>query len=1065
MSLTPDVYLQIRDGQTYGPKLLDPSCVLDVTWDYQEQGGLAQISATLAVSWETTSVLPGDYMEVWVLGETVPRARGIVSTPERRLDLKETNTLLAFGRMADMDKVLDYKVIFHPSGSSQDLSYYAAELLSDYQQRKAVGSAASPPLDIDIQVTGSSMESLTLPPGSVRSGFDQLYAQAGGNVVWGWDIHPVTGNDRCYLRLRQSIVGSQFFVGGNVRLVTAPAELVPVTNAVYFKGGPAKYPNLLTNASFEQPTNPSADSGSLLQDSGFEMGLSAWSLSGGASRNQHDPGTSHNASAHSGDWYLLLDGTNEKATQDVPVTVGTAYLATVFARAENGQHLPTGLLTITGISSSGSVTETPTGGSLAGGILAIAPQSVTWTGGAASSVVGSDALQTSVVFTNPATVKARITLSCTATSGAGFGLCLDDATFGPVGGVGQYGWSTHLQNAGSAANAFNWIIWACKAAAWDGAYGIRASITANFSNKPVLAVAGNDSSGDSRFHFKPSSQQSLNCGFFARMTPGQNTSAGAVRVAYREWAGDGHETQSQFSPSGSTWAANVPNDGLWHLVMVSVSAHGDASTATMQAEFGASGVYDLDGFFVRDAAAPITAAQDPLTANYLRGADFERYVTAESVCISGSAADAAATASAQTWGRREAALTNDQVIDWTPDAQGYLQAWFQRNAVLLQRPKVELIGETRQVVLPGDGLQVAISGTGKDLTPQWCSHASYKFSKSSLDVSLDLSNERPTLAKMLKAGQASGGSASSSVGAPSGGGQTAATTPAAAPVTSVNTKLGDVVLGAGDVGAEAGLGNPGTSGYVLSSTAAGVRSWVPGGGFTPAAPVAPTSIAVVSKLYDGTSMIVTFGAAQYGADIAASLQIYQWQRSIDGGATWQGYDGTSSTTFQGGGTFPSGITSGVIRARARTENALGAVSGWTTMTSDVVYSAPPVRTVALTFSRAGTLTTGRNKTVFTCPAGLNLTLIGFRAGLEAAGTSATALQLVKSAGTGAAGSTSGFSTSSTSQSFGIASGAKAGNTDSISTALVLAPGDQIDLSVTTAGTGAADLSAEAIFSY
>jgi len=842
MTLVPEAYLQFRDGQTYQPKQVDPGSVTKIAWTYQEQGGLAQISATLAVLWEDTGIAAGDYMEAWVLGESVPRARGIVSTPERKMEMKETKTLLAFGRMADMDTVLDYKVIYHPSGASQDLSLYAGELLSDYQQRKAVGSAVAPPLDIDVQLIGANMESLTLSPSSVRSGMDQLYAQAGGAVVWGWDIHPVTGNDRFYLRLRTSTVGYQWFVGDKVKLINAPAELVPVKNAFYLKGGPAKYPNLITNASFEQPVNPSSDSGSLLQNGGFELGnpgqssqdnasgnndVLAWTLSATASRNQHDPGSNHNASAHTGSWYLLLDSTSDSAYQEVAVTPGAAYLATLFATCENAQHLPTGAMTITGRDASGNVTETPLGGT-----VSLAPKSTTWTGGAASAVIGSDALQTSLVFTNPSTVKARLTLAYTSGGGGGYGLCVDDVTLGPVGSVGQYGWGTHYQNPGNPANNFNWIIWACKAAAFDGAYGVRASVTANFGNLPALAIAGQDNSGDSRFHFKPAPQQSLVCGFFARMAAGLNSGPGAARAEYREWAGDGHETQHVYNPPDPWASTNIPNDGQWHLVTVSISAHGDASSATTQAVFGASGVYDIDGFFAIDAAHPIVQAQYPQSANYQRGADFERYVTAEAVCTSGSPADLAAAASYQTWGRREGELTNDQIIDWTPDAISYLQATFQRVAVLLQRPRVELIGEWALKPLPGDGSQVQISGTLADLAAQWCSQASYVFEKASLNIALDLSNMRPTVSKMLKAASGGGGSAGSSVGAPTGGGQIGATTPMPAPVQSVNAKTGAVVLGAADVGAEPALGNPSTNGYVLSSTVAGVRSWVVSSSYT-----------------------------------------------------------------------------------------------------------------------------------------------------------------------------------------------------------------------------------------
>jgi len=46
------------------------------------------------------------------------------------------------------------------------------------------------------------------------------------------------------------------------------------------------------------------------------------------------------------------------------------------------------------------------------------------------------------------------------------------------------------------------------------------------------------------------------------------------------------------------------------------------------------------------------------------------------------------------------------------------------------------------------------------------------------------------------------------------------------PVKSVNTQTGTVNLTAAEVGAEPALGNPSVSGQVLSSTLAGIRSWI-----------------------------------------------------------------------------------------------------------------------------------------------------------------------------------------------------------------------------------------------
>lgn len=54
--------------------------------------------------------------------------------------------------------------------------------------------------------------------------------------------------------------------------------------------------------------------------------------------------------------------------------------------------------------------------------------------------------------------------------------------------------------------------------------------------------------------------------------------------------------------------------------------------------------------------------------------------------------------------------------------------------------------------------------------------------------------------------------------------------PVTAPVSSVNSKTGIVVLNNADIGSEPALGNPSISGQVLASTTGGARSWVTAGG-------------------------------------------------------------------------------------------------------------------------------------------------------------------------------------------------------------------------------------------
>ena len=82
----------------------------------------------------------------------------------------------------------------------------------------------------------------------------------------------------------------------------------------------------------------------------------------------------------------------------------------------------------------------------------------------------------------------------------------------------------------------------------------------------------------------------------------------------------------------------------------------------------------------------------------------------------------------------------------------------------------------------------------------------------------------------------------------------------------------------GDIGAEPALGNPGTSGYLLSSTDGGVRSWV--------APASGGLLAVnnLSDLTNTTTARDNLGV-EIGADVAAWRPGYFWLNSMPAGYT------------------------------------------------------------------------------------------------------------------------------------------------------------------------------------
>ncbi|MEO7718729.1 MAG: LamG-like jellyroll fold domain-containing protein [Capsulimonas sp.] len=724
---------------------VNPDAILDLTYEMLEAGGLGQVNITLARPYDADlGVIGGDIVEIWARNsdatETL-RGRAQISIPEPSLDLKERWQLTCYGLMSDMNWVLLQKLIVHPGGA--DLKDFAAEIADDYAARR-------PGLTFvrDIRSTGVFLETLTLDNSTARAAMDKLQDQASRNAVWGWDIDPATHLDRFYLRPRVTTVGAQWFVGDRVRVISSPADHSNIYNAMLLQGGKSKTPQLLTNPSFEILTVPTAATGSLLANGSFED-AGGWNYDGGASREKYNAETHHNASAHSGEYYAILDSGTEEIWQEAAVTPGVQYNASLFCSRESGEYANTGSLILEGRDAGGTVIETTT--------LPIAPPSTAWSGGQGSTVLAGDAVSVSVTFQDPTITKVRVRV--TSDNGSGqHGLLIDDVIFAAAGQLGQLGWSTHVQNPGSPANQFVWIDWACRAAAKDGVYGLRMSLIAGMDDRPALAPFPGDNSGGQGYHARVTGQQGLRGEAWVRMAPGLNTADGQIRLEYKEWAGDGHQTQATHADF------DVTNDGEWTKFAIEMTTHGDGSTATLQPTFGASGVYDIDCVSLRDSAAG---------EEFLRGEAFELYVTAEGVCDP----DTPAYDSFETYGRRESVVSNEDIVVWNDDARAWAKAQLERSAVPVLRSRVELTHEHFLEPAPGDGKQVRISGLSGPDIQEWPARVEYRWGRGALSISLELSAEAPTLAKLLKAREASSGSGSGSGSVSSSGSGGGVSTP------------------------------------------------------------------------------------------------------------------------------------------------------------------------------------------------------------------------------------------------------------------------------------------------
>lgn len=764
-----------RSGVRYG---FDPKSLIKLDWELTDGGGLGQVMIWGALLFDDTTFAPqgGDVVEIWkTTGETNPRGRAVVRQPERELDLKEGRVITAYGLAEDLNHVIIDRVYCIPGGA--DLSVFFASLVSDYQQRRP-----SLTLVTDIQIVGVQLVTLTLAYSDLRSAFDKLANQTGNAAVWGFDIDPATGNDRIYLRPKQTAaqagIAGQWQVGDTVKAIRAPAEFQKLANAIYIQGGPAQYPNYFENASFENVTVPAATfgQGNLLSDGSFELGPknlapnnphAAWDFSStGAGWDEYSLADDYVA-AHTGNWFVAL-ATGGYVYQDVALSspLGQDYQCSLFAKRAKGQFITEGLLEIIGLTGVGGSATTDYAS------LPLAPQSATWTGGQGTTMLSSDAIDLAITIADTNTKALRIKISGTNVQGASYPnyLCIDDCLLFTSTDVAQYGWwslsSVNTSLTPAPANTIGTVDWGSPAAAWEGYYGVRINVTSNANTNDTASVAPQGGwTWSSKFIPSPPGNTALRWGFRVRMSPGLNTSDGSCCLVY-DGMTDGASGGSQYERANFT----IPNDGAWHFVYMDLQVAGNTTKARMNLGLTAAGWYDVDGATARDQAAgegdDVNGGIVPLSSGYIRGTDFEYYCDVTSPELQ-SALTTAAKNSITNYGRMEAVVDNDQVVNWDADAQAWAAAYLNEMAVPITRSRVDLTDEAVQIPDPGTGLQYRVSGTADDIPDSWIARAEYSWGAQSgtLAVSLEMTDEQPTFPKFLKSIVSSTGGGQTTIGA------------------------------------------------------------------------------------------------------------------------------------------------------------------------------------------------------------------------------------------------------------------------------------------------------------
>lgn len=727
---------------------IDPDTILQgVTWELLEAGGMGQATIPLADAFdEDHKVAGGDTVKIWVNGETHPRYIGRVATPSDTLDLAETLSLVCYGEMESMNRVRIGCKILRPGGA--DLAEFADYLLRHYSARKGET------YEKDFQITGVLLESLDLDNATVREGFDKLFDQAPGAVVWGWEVNPATGNKRCYIRPRVETIGWAQYVGEGVRVINRAREFSDIVNRLApLGGGKARFPNLLgltvqdasgkSNASFERPAAATENGGNIVTDSSFEFisfggTLIDWTPSGGADDKTE--------AARIGFRGVELDGLGETVSQQVNVTAippvpGNLYDFSVWGRRETGTHASIATATLKWRNNVGTqVGATQT--------LTIDPASVIYE-------------EFTLRMECPATATGY-SIEIELTTDAGDGVYIDDVSLIDVSGVTQPGWEVSADPDGSGV--VNEVDYAYEDDAFHGCLSLYVDATASDSdgNDVFVRPAGNA-------RVPVTGGQYIKYGFWVKSPPGETT-VPEVEIRIVPKKSDGSGTGLLGDDIRTTYVAG-PALADWTPYFGESVLDDEAVTTEFSLAFRSSGKLLIDAGFMRDGYLDVSGGG---IAGYIEGDTWERPVAAtdDGVATPGSSA----YLSEGVYGRQEDTVTNESLVEWNDEAKAFARAWFEENAVIGGPQRVELDDEDEQIITPGDGTKFRVAGLATTFGDFWPSRTRYTWN-GKLPVSVELGTPQITLAKLLASGgvSVSGGSAST------GGGSTTINNPATNP--------------------------------------------------------------------------------------------------------------------------------------------------------------------------------------------------------------------------------------------------------------------------------------------
>lgn len=346
-------------------RIISASYVISNTGGYED----FQLQVACSPS-ELTGLQHGHKVQVWVSG--LCRYEGYLSEFTRSLSAPDVLNVSGYGLWRAVKDIQTDRMYVRTSDT--DLGEIIAQICSDYV------IPLYPNLEVEIDNFDFTVQTLDGRNRTVGDLFDTALKIATSRAVFGIDRNPATGAARLYLRKIDTTTPDHIIYQRSQRkyavtVLDSREDTGDLVNRLRILGSSPKFPNLLTNSSFEQlKTSSLSEDSNLLFLPSFEASDSLndafWDREGGA---DYKTGGLSEGNAFSGRSMMETDGSGEAFSQTLNVgsaKPGHTYVFGAYVKRESSAVSSTGEITLDWLDTDDNVIDTES--------LTVDPDSVIW---------------------------------------------------------------------------------------------------------------------------------------------------------------------------------------------------------------------------------------------------------------------------------------------------------------------------------------------------------------------------------------------------------------------------------------------------------------------------------------------------------------------------------------------------------------------------------------------------------------------------------------------------------------------------------------------------------------